>query len=110
MANFDVKVKPASNSGIMGRFSRFKSRRGKQAEAENNAENDDGGARSNTEGGGDGSPSEYLNLNQNDEVIQCRIYVCSSNWSIVGNNCSTYVQAPAQTEEETTTSAAGRAK
>ncbi|XP_039787539.1 uncharacterized protein LOC120653952 [Panicum virgatum] len=69
----------------MGRFSRFKSRRGKQAEAENNAENDDGGARSNTEGGGDGSPSEYLNLNQNDE-------------------------APAQTEEETTTSAAGRAK
>ncbi|KAG2562468.1 hypothetical protein PVAP13_8KG074601 [Panicum virgatum] len=94
----------------MGRFSRFKSRRGKQAEAENNAENDDGGARSNPEGGGDGSPSEYLNLNQNDEVIQCRIYVCSSNWSIVGNNCSTYVQAPAQTEEETTTSAAGRAK
>ena len=110
MANFDVKVKPASNSGIMGRFSRFKSRRGKQAEAENNAENDDGGARSNSEAGGDGSPSEYLNLNQNDEVIQCRIYVCSSNWSIVGNNCSTYVQAPAQTEEETTTSAAGRAK
>jgi hypothetical protein len=32
--------------------------------------------------------------------------VCSSNWSIVGNNCSTYVQAPAQTEEETTISAA----
>ncbi|KAG2629994.1 hypothetical protein PVAP13_3KG472402 [Panicum virgatum] len=69
----------------MGRFSRFKSRRGKQAEAENNAENDDGGARSNSEGGGDGSPSEYLNLNQNDE-------------------------APAQTEEETTISAASRAK
>ncbi|KAG2584011.1 hypothetical protein PVAP13_6KG256506 [Panicum virgatum] len=44
-----------------------------------------GGARSNSEGGGDGSPSEYLNHNQNDE-------------------------APAQTEEETTTSAAGRAK
>ena len=44
-----------SYAGIMGRFSRFKSRRGKQAEAENNSE-----------GGGDGSPSEYLNLNQND--------------------------------------------
>jgi len=71
-----------SYAGIMGRFSRFKSRRGKQAEAENNSE-----------GGGDGSPSEYLNLNQNDEVIQCHMYVCSSNWSIVGNNCSTYVQS-----------------
>ena len=64
-----------SYAGIMGRFSRFKSRSGKQAEAENNAENDDGGARSNSEAGGDGSPSEYLNLNQNDEVIQCRMYV-----------------------------------
>jgi len=50
LANFDVKVKPASNSGIIGQFSRFKSRRGKQAEAENNAENDDGGARGNCEG------------------------------------------------------------
>ena len=64
-----------SYAGIIGRFSRFKSRRGKQAEAENNVENDDGGGRSNSGVGGDGSPSEYLNLNQNDEVIQCRMYV-----------------------------------
>jgi hypothetical protein len=41
----------------MGRFSRFKSRHGKQDE--NNAEND-GGAHASGEGGeGDGSPSVY---------------------------------------------------
>ena len=63
---------------IIERFSRFKPRRGKQAEI--NAEKD-GGACGNGEGGeGDGSPSAYLNLNGNDEVIHYRIYVSSSNW------------------------------
>ena len=48
--------------------------------AEINAEKD-GGACGNGEGGeGDGSPSAYLNLNGNDEVIYYRIYVSSSNW------------------------------
>jgi len=57
---------------IIERFSRFKPRRGKQAEI--NAEND-GGACGNGEGGeGDGSPSAYLNLNGNDEVIHYHIY------------------------------------
>jgi len=50
-------------------------------QAENNAENDDGGSRGNGEGEeGDGSPSAYLNLNQNEEVIHYCIYVSSSNW------------------------------
>jgi len=63
---------------IIGWFSWFKSRRGKQAEI--NAENG-GGAFGNGEGGeGDGSPSAYLNLNGNDEVIHYCIYVSSSNW------------------------------